>query len=248
MPSAQPQPAAVARPPLGPSWRGESNRLLPLQGLTILTVEDSRFACEALRLLCQRAGGRLRRADSLAAAHAHLRVYRPDVVIIDLGLPDGPGEALIRALVMSATRRPAVVLGTSGDPAGRLSALAAGADGFLEKPLRGMSALCDTLRRFFPVPEPGWAGVSQAALFPDPLALRDDLAHAAEALAEAPDPARRHYISGFVAGIARHAQDAALAQAASRAGQDQSTDLQELRSLIDSRLAGPMAEFAPGEQ
>eukprot|EP01031_Cornospumella_fuschlensis_P014764 gene14764-18040_t len=75
----------------GAGWQQE----LPLQGVTILAVEDSRFACEALRLIARRAGARLRRAETMAAARDHLRVYRPDVVLIDLGLPDGRGDALI---------------------------------------------------------------------------------------------------------------------------------------------------------
>ena len=37
----------------------------PLLGLTVLVIEDSKFACEAMRLLCLRSGERIRRADSL---------------------------------------------------------------------------------------------------------------------------------------------------------------------------------------
>ena len=89
----------------------------PLLGLTVLVVEDSRFACEAMRLLCLRSGARIRRADSLQHARRHLAVYRPAVVIVDLGLPDGSGESLIADLAMGVPRVD-VVLGTSGDTDG----------------------------------------------------------------------------------------------------------------------------------
>ena len=69
---------------------------------------------EAIRLLCLRSGARIRRADSLASAHRHLRVYRPSIVIVDMGLPDGSGLDLIRE--MDAARpRVRIVLAISGD-------------------------------------------------------------------------------------------------------------------------------------
>ena len=76
----------------------------PLLGLTVLVIEDSRFACEAMRLLCLRSGARIRRADSLRAARRHLQVYRPSIVIADLGLPDGNGIDLIAELAQSQPR------------------------------------------------------------------------------------------------------------------------------------------------
>jgi CheY-like chemotaxis protein len=106
----------------------------PLLGNTVLIVEDSRFASEALRLMSVRSGARIRRADSLASARRHLRVYRPTAVIIDLGLPDGSGLDLIADLAAQLPRID-VILATSGDEALAEAAHAAGADGFLAKPL-----------------------------------------------------------------------------------------------------------------
>ena len=54
----------------------------PLAGLTVLVVEDSRVASEAVRLLCLRSGARIRRADSIRAALRHLQTYRPCAVLI----------------------------------------------------------------------------------------------------------------------------------------------------------------------
>jgi DNA-binding response OmpR family regulator len=120
-------------------WNRRPTAERPLLGQTVLVVEDSRFACEAMRLLCLRSGARIRRADSLRSAARHLSVYRPSVVIVDIGLPDGSGTALLRDL-SRAQPRVAVLLAISGDDAQREAALAAGADDFLPKPFTSLAA------------------------------------------------------------------------------------------------------------
>lgn len=199
--------AALALPPSSDA---------PLAGLTLLAVEDSRFACEALRLMCQRSGARLRRAETLSAARSHLRLYRPDVVLVDLGLPDGDGTDLIAALAAMGRDAP-VVLGMSGED-GAGAALRAGAVGFLPKPIERMADFRDAILRH--LPDRAWlygrtsdGGVSA----PDPLALRDDLAAAARRLAADPGPQEGRYLAGFVAGLARASRDDGLERAAGAA-------------------------------
>jgi CheY-like chemotaxis protein len=231
-----PRPDQVPDHVLPPSDPAASRTLLPLQGITVLAVEDSRYASDALRLMCQRSGARLRRADSLAAAEAHLRCYRPDVAIIDLGLPDGRGEALIARL---AQTQGVVVLAVSGDPAGRETALAAGATDFLEKPLAGLAAFQEAVLAHLPETRrsalPG-TGVVEA----DPLALADDLLHAASLLEAAPDGGRRAYVAGFLSGLARQSQDAHLA-AVSAALQDPGFEAGLLSLALRARISA-----APG--
>jgi hypothetical protein len=46
----------------------------PRAGMTVLVVEDRRFACEARRLGCLRSGARIRRAASRKSARRHLQL------------------------------------------------------------------------------------------------------------------------------------------------------------------------------
>ena len=233
----------------GQAARGAPERL-PMRGITILAVEDSRFASEALRLMCQRSGARLRRAETLAAAQSHLKLYRPDIVIVDLGLPDGRGEALIREL-QQRSPRPRAVLGTSGDPQGRQIALAAGADGYLEKPLESLRAFQQMLIRHLPEAAADLSGDGltgeEMLVAPDLLALHDDLVRAAAVLAAAPDRTHRRYVADFLTGVARHAHDPELAAAAQGAGEaPTAATLAVLRGMIDRRLAAGDAILPAG--
>ncbi len=121
----------------------------PLLGLTILVVEDSRYASEAMRLMCLHSGARLRRADSLTAARRHLAIYRPSVALVDMGLPDGSGAELIGELAHMSPRAPAI-LGTSADSFAETIAIAAGADAFLLKPHDSLATFQETILAHLP--------------------------------------------------------------------------------------------------
>lgn len=121
----------------------------PLLGMTILAVEDSLYASDALRLMCLHSGARIRRADCLRSARRHLRVYRPSVVVVDLGLPDGSGADLIADLTAATPRIP-VILGTSGDDFAEDLSVAAGADGFLRKPITSLVRFQEVILSLLP--------------------------------------------------------------------------------------------------
>lgn len=216
--------------------------ILPLQGLTILAVEDSRFTSDALRLMCQRSGARLRRVDRMQAAYSHLRVYRPDVMLVDMGLPDGRGDTLIRDLTQYQTHGP-VVIAISGDPSTRDQAMFAGAQSFIEKPFVGLAAFQDAILRHLPdQTERCTSNSPHQDLMPDPLALQDDLVHAANLISCNPDTAQRHYVAGFVTELARSSNDAALA-AAARALTDPREGMDRLHRLLATRISAGKAAF-----
>lgn len=187
----------------------------PLAGLTVLVVEDSRIASEAVRLICLRSGARIRRADCLASARRHLATYRPAVVLVDMGLPDGDGAELIAAIAAVRPRVP-VILGISGEPDRRGSALAAGAQGFLCKPVESVALFQQTILSALPAEERplGPRIVPNEVVVPDAAALRDDLIHATTLLEDGGMPISRDYLGRFLSGVARSARDAALEDAA----------------------------------
>ncbi len=192
----------------------------PLLGLTILVVEDSRFACDAMRLLCLRSGARIRRADCLRSARRHLQVYRPTVVIVDLGLPDGSGADLIHELA-HAEPRISAILAISGDDMNEAIAMAAGADGFMAKPMASLSEFQSSILRVLPedLRPSGLRTISDEQVEPDLMAYRDDMAHAAEMLNSDADMKTLDYVAQFVQGVAKSAHDDQLDRAARRLAQ-----------------------------
>ncbi|SMC64703.1 response regulator [Primorskyibacter flagellatus] len=220
----------------------------PLLGLTVLVVEDSRYACEAMRLMCLRSGARLRRADCLKSARRHLQVYRPSVAIVDMGLPDGSGADLI-AEMAGAMPRVDVILAISGDDFAETVAIAAGADGFLAKPLSGVSLFQSAVLAHLPAERrpAGLRTVSDEIIVPDPVAYRDDMAHAADVLSDACDDRSIAYVVQFLSGVARSAGDSTLLDAADalaisrEKGQPVQSLAASLAGLVQERLSERVA-------
>jgi DNA-binding NarL/FixJ family response regulator len=215
----------------------------PLLGLTVLVIEDSRFACEAMRLLCLRSGARIRRADCLRSARRHLQVYRPTVVIVDLGLPDGNGLDLIRELA-STEPRVDILLGTSGDVDGESAAMAAGADGFLAKPITSLAVFQQAVLSNLPRERRplGLREIPDEEIQPDQMAFQDDMAHIADVLGDPENENALDYVAQFIGGVARSAKDKGLEQAAdalarARAqGASARSETDALVGLVQARL------------
>ena len=188
----------------------------PLHGLMVLLVEDSLTAGEAVRLMCITSGARLRRADCMTSARRHLRIYRPDVAIVDMGLPDGDGAELISELAQ-ASPRTQTIIGLSADPSRATAAMKAGADSFIEKPLNSVAGFQSAILMHLP----NHRRPMDIRLLPDlafqadQRALQEDLVHALDLLNNK-EGAQPSYLAAFIAGVARTASDPTLEQAAER--------------------------------
>jgi DNA-binding NarL/FixJ family response regulator len=76
-------------------------------------------------------------AGSVAEALARVPAVRPDVVVLDMRLPDGSGADLCRSLRQRMPGLPCLVLTSFTEPEAREAAVRAGATGFLLKQVRG---------------------------------------------------------------------------------------------------------------
>ncbi len=220
----------------------------PLLGLTILAVEDSLYTCETIRLICLRSGARVRRADCLRSARRHLQVYRPSVVIVDMGLPDGSGVDLIAELA-EATPRISGLLGLSGDPETEAHARQAGADGFLTKPMASLAEFQQAVLAVLPEAQQplGPRILYDDTVIPDRMAYRDDMTHAGSLLEEDSDGQILDYVAQFLRGVARSAEDHVLAEAAQdlathrTQGRNSAEVITRVRRLVQERITAQIA-------
>ena len=112
-------------------------------GPTILVVDDEPPIRRLLRSSRLAQGFRIIEAETAGEALQRLG-ERPDLLILDLGLPDMDGIDLIRR-IRKISRVPIVVLSSRGDERGKVEALDLGADDYVTKPF-GMAELVARIR------------------------------------------------------------------------------------------------------
>jgi DNA-binding response OmpR family regulator/signal transduction histidine kinase len=131
---------AVVEKPAAPAALAEAAAALVSQGrpagARVLVVDDD----AAIRAICgevlRARGYEVEEADRCAAACRAVAERRPDVVLLDVALPDGDGFSLLEALSAARAAEPfaAVFLSARGEIADKVRGLRLGADDYLTKP------------------------------------------------------------------------------------------------------------------
>ncbi|HEX4040427.1 MAG TPA: response regulator transcription factor [Xanthobacteraceae bacterium] len=112
--------------------------------LRVLVIDDEPPIRKLLRMGLTAQGYQTLEAANGKAA-LELLSQSPDLVILDLGLPDMQGHELLRTIRARNESVPVVVLSSRGDEAGKVQALDLGADDYLTKPF-GMDELLARMR------------------------------------------------------------------------------------------------------
>ncbi len=99
----------------------------------ILVIEDEPGIRNVLKVLLQAERYRVIEADTALRAEIETRSHKPDLLLIDLGLPDGDGLTVIRR-VRAWSPVPIVVLSARTMEEQKIAALDAGADDYVTKP------------------------------------------------------------------------------------------------------------------
>lgn len=126
----------------------------------ILFVEDEDYIARVIKSSLEDAGYEVFRANSLVQGRVEAATRSPELLILDLGLPDGDGTDLIRTL-RSYSSVPIIILSArSGDDA-KVEALDLGADDYISKPF----SMMELLARVRALAARGWRWLPQCRIY-----------------------------------------------------------------------------------
>ena len=107
---------------------------------TALVIDDEAQIRKLLRVLLEQEHYRTFESDSGRQGLSEIALRRPDVVLLDLGLPDIDGLAVLERL-RQWTKVPVLVLSVRDGPEDKVAALDAGADDYVTKPFESTELL-----------------------------------------------------------------------------------------------------------
>ena len=113
--------------------------------LRVLVIDDEPPIRKLLRVGLSARGFQIMEASSGKMALELLGEQPPDLIVLDLGLPDMQGDELLRTMRARNDSVPIVVLSSRDDEAGKVQALDSGADDYVTKPF-GMDELLARMR------------------------------------------------------------------------------------------------------
>ncbi|WP_010106353.1 response regulator [Verminephrobacter aporrectodeae] len=132
----------------------------------ILIVEDEADIRRFVRLTLEREGHTVHEATTLQRGLIEAGTRRPDLLVLDLGLPDGDGVDLIREL-RSWSAMAIIVLSARSAEASKIAALDAGADDYLVKPFGSGELMARVRAQLRRSQQPGVAGGQALIAFGD---------------------------------------------------------------------------------
>ena len=106
----------------------------------VVVVEDEPGIRDVLRVLLEAARYRVVEAENAARGEVEARAHKPDLLLVDLGLPDRDGVELIRR-VRAVSPVPIIVLSARTTEEQKIAALDAGADDYVTKPFASAELL-----------------------------------------------------------------------------------------------------------
>ncbi len=124
--------SAAATPEAAPSIAAERGALA---GIYALLVEDDPDGCDLMQMMLRRFGAEVTAVSTAAAALESVRERRPDVLVSDIGLPDGDGFQLLKRVRESNQDLPAVAVTAYASRQDVAKALAAGFQAHVAKPV-----------------------------------------------------------------------------------------------------------------
>src|SRR5438477_2818515 len=130
---------------------------------TLLVVDDEPIICHSFRRVFASPDVRVVTAGTLAEGWRRVEEDRPDVIVLDLQLPDGSGLELFERVRAADPKRPVVFITAHGTMETTIEAMKRGAFDYLTKPL-DLEQMSGVLARAF----------EAARLMREPAALPDD--------------------------------------------------------------------------